>query len=121
MTLPKPIWVGLVVGIVVGAALFLLSFFTVFGICSDTSIAEALFPFAVISDPTLDGRWWIALPLALVQYPAYGMLCGYVWMRKRALLSACVLVLLVGHVISANVASSQVKALHDGLRQQQDR
>jgi len=118
MTLPKPISTGLVVGIVVGAAFFLLSFFTVFSICSDTSIAEGLFPYALISDPALDDRWWMALPLALIQYPIYGMLCGYVWMRKRSLLWVCVLGLLVAHLISANAASSRVKALHERIWQQ---
>src|ERR1044072_9024741 len=109
MTLLKPISIGLLVGIVVGGAFFLLAFFTVFSICSDTSIAEALFPFALISDPALEDRWWLALPLALVQYPLYGMLCGYVWMRKRTLLWMFVLGLFVVHVMSANVASSRVK------------
>ena len=118
MTLPKPISTGLIVGIVVGGAFFLLSFFTVFSICSDTSIAEGLFPFALISDPALQDRWWLALPLALVQYPLYGMLCGYVWMRKRTMLWMCVLGLFVVHVMSANLASSRVKALQERIWQQ---
>jgi|ERR1051325_4395983 hypothetical protein len=118
MTLPKPISIGLVVGIVVGGAFFLLSFFTVFSICSDTSIAEALFPFALIADPALPERWWLALPLALFQYPVYGMLCGYVWMRKRRLLWMCILGLFVVHVMSGNAASSRVKALHERMWQQ---
>ena len=118
MTLPKPISTGLVVGIVAGAAFFLFSFLTVFGICSDTSAAVALFPFAVFTDPTLDDRWWLALPLALIQYPIYGMLCGYVWMRKRSLLWVCVLGLLVAHVTSANAASARVEALHERIWQQ---
>ncbi len=108
---------GLVAGIVVGAALFLLSFFTVFSICSDTTIAEGLFPYALISDPTLTDRWWLALPLALIQYPLYGMLCGYVWMRKQSLLWACVLGLFVVHLISANAASARVETLHERLIQ----
>jgi hypothetical protein len=118
MTLPKPISTGLVVGIVVGAAFFLFSFFTVFGICSDTSASEALFPYAVISDPTLNDRWWLALPLALIQYPVSGMLCGYVWMRKRSLVWVCALGLFCAHLISANAASSRVKALHERIWQQ---
>ena len=115
MTLPKPISTGLVVGIVVGAAFFLFSFLTVFGICSDTSAAVALFPYAVLSDPTLDDRWRLALPLALIQYPIYGLLCGYVWMRKRSLVWVCLMGLLVAHVISANAASSRVEALHERI------
>jgi hypothetical protein len=117
MTLPKPVSTGLAVGIAVGAVFFLLSFFTVFGICSDTRIAETLFPYALISDPAIADRWWMALPLALIQYPIYGMVCGYVWMRKRSLLWLCVIGLLVTHMISANAASSRVKALHERIIQ----
>jgi hypothetical protein len=118
MKLPKPISIGLVVGIIVGAIFFLLSFFTIFSICSDTSIAEGLFPYALISDPAVGDRWWVALPLALIQYPIYGMLCGYVWMRKRSLLWVCVLGLFGVHIFCVNAASSRVKALHEKIWQQ---
>ena len=40
MSIPKPIWIGFVIGVALGAVLFVLSFLTAFGICSDTSIAE---------------------------------------------------------------------------------
>ncbi len=115
MSSSKPIWTGLAVGVVVGGAFFLLLFFTVFSICSTTSLAEGLFPYALISDPTLHDRWWLALPLALVQYPAYGMLCGFVWLRKRSVLWVVVLGLVVAHAMAGNAASARMKSLHEKM------
>ena len=112
MSLPKPVSTGLVVGIVVGALLFVFSFFTVFSICSDTSFAEPTFPYALIADPTLSDRWWLALPIALIQYPLYGMVCGYVWMRKRSLLWLVIVGLLIGHLLAVHCARSRLETLH---------
>src|SRR5690242_21951805 len=77
MQILKSVTIGLVIGIVVGALFFLVSFFTVFSICSDTSIAEVLFPYAFIADPTLNKRALLALMLALPQYPIYGAALGF--------------------------------------------
>jgi len=114
MRIPKSVLVGIVIGIIVGAVFFLVSFFTVFSICSDTSVAEALFPYALIADPTLDKRALVALALALPQYPAYGAALGFIWQfdgeRKRPFLAA-VLLLIVGHLAVARVANQRVAAM----------
>jgi hypothetical protein len=118
MSFAKPVWTGLVVGIVVGALFFAFSFITVFGICSDTSFAQATFPYALIADPSLDDRWWLALPMAFIQYPFYGMLCGYVWLHKRSLLWLCILGLFVAHIAAARGAASRLETLHYKLSRQ---
>jgi hypothetical protein len=106
--------IGLVVGTVIGAFFFLVSFFTIFSICSDTSIAEVLFPYALIADPTLDKRALLALILALPQYPIYGAILGFIWSfdaeRKRPFLAA-VLLLVIGHIAMARIANHRVAAM----------
>jgi hypothetical protein len=114
MQILKSVTVGLVIGIVVGALFFLVSFFTVFSICSDTSIAEVLFPYAFIVDPTLNKRALLALTLALLQYPIYGAALGFIWRfdnkHKWSFLAASLL-LITGHLAVARVANQRVAAM----------
>ena len=116
MSLSRPVWIGLIIGGVVGAAFFLLSFFTAFGICSDTSISESLFPFALIASPSLLDHALIALVLALIQYPLYGIILGVAWTQARVrkfIFVACLLVVFIGHVVAVEVATQRVKAMWD--------
>lgn len=114
MSLPKASWIGFIVGIVVGAAFFALSFITAFGICSDTSLAEMLFPFALIVDPSLFDHPLMGFVLALIQYPLYGFVLGIAWTRanlSKSKFVACTLVVLVGHFAAAGVATQRVKTM----------
>jgi hypothetical protein len=114
MQILKSVTLGLVIGMVVGALFFLVSFFTVFSICSDTSIAEVLFPYAFIADPTLNKRALLALMLALPQYPIYGAALGFFWRfgneRKWPFLAAALL-LITGHLAVARIANQRVAAM----------
>ena len=93
-----------------GAPLFLLSFFTAFSICSDTTIAEKLFPFALIADPSLFQRPLLALVLSLVQYPLYGIVLGFAW-NKASLRIGGVILLVVIHIAASTVASQRVATM----------
>lgn len=108
--IPKTVVIGLMVGAVTGGLLFMLSFLMAFGICSDTSFAEHLFPFALIVDPSLFERPLLALVLSVVQYPAYGMVLGLIW-RKAGLRVAGLVLLLVIHLVAMTVASGRVATM----------
>lgn len=116
MSLPWQVWMGFIIGVGIGAAFFLLSFFTAFGICSDTTIAENLFPFAFIVSPSLFDHALIALALASIQYPIYGTVLGAAWTQARVrkfIFAASLLVVLIGHVVAVEVANKRVKAMWD--------
>ena len=106
-----PVIMGVVVATCVGFLLLFLAFITAFSICSDTSIAEVLFPYALYADPTLNDRALLALLLALIQYPAYGLLIGYVWMRRRPAVFACAVILFMAHAVAVVGAQHRVKAM----------
>jgi hypothetical protein len=106
-----PIIVSVVIATCVGFCLLFLAFITAFSICSDMSIAEVLFPYALYADPTLHDHALVALLLALVQYPAYGLLIGYVRMRRRSAVFACVVILFVAHAVAVAGAQYRVKAM----------
>src|SRR6185503_8257898 len=74
---------GVAIGFCVGFGLLIVAFFATFTICSDTSMAKLLFPFAIFADPSLGDRWWLALGAALVQYPIYLGLIAFVRSRSR--------------------------------------
>jgi hypothetical protein len=116
ISVSRSIWIGLALGIVVGAPLFLLSFLTAFGICSDTTIAESSFPFALIGDPSLFARPLTALILALVQYPLYGITLGIIWAQGRVrklVFVLCVVIMFAGHLAAVRFANHRVKAMWD--------
>src|SRR5215813_1894296 len=109
-----PILIGGIVGVVGGFCLLVFAFLTAFGICSDTSVAEVLFPFSLAADPTLNDLALVALLLALVQYPIYGVILGVAWLKDRvgkSRVMACALVLLVGHGIAVGLAQHRVNAM----------
>jgi hypothetical protein len=109
-----PVLIGGLIGAVGGFCLLLFAFFTAFSICSDTSIAEVLFPFSLAADPTLDDLALVALLLALVQYPIYGVILGISWSIDRigkSRVMACALALLVIHGIAIGVAKHRVNAM----------
>jgi hypothetical protein len=106
-----PIIIGAIIGAGVGFCLLFFAFITAFGICSDTFFAEILFPYALNFDPTLHDRGLLALLLALIQCPTYGIVIGYVWVRRRAVVWQCVMILFVAHVIAIFGAQYRVKAM----------
>ena len=106
--------IGGLIGVAVGFCCLVLSFLTAFGICPDTATAAALFPFSLAADPTLRDRILLALLLALVQYPLYGVVLGYVWGKSRlskAPVLACAVAIFIGHAIFVGVANHQVKVM----------
>jgi len=100
--------IGGAVGVAIGLLFFVLSFLLAFSICSDTTVAEVLFPFSLAADPTLNDHALVALVLALVQYPFYGVLLGYSFVRKRNMLMVAIGVLLILHVFSVGIAQRRV-------------
>jgi len=109
-----PVLIGGLVGAVGGFCLLIFAFLTAFGICSDTSIAEVLFPFSLAADPTLHDLALVALLLALVQYPMYGVILGISWSKDRvgkSKVMACALFLLVGHGVAVGLAKHRVSAM----------
>ena len=102
---------GLGVGTIIGSAMFMATFAVTFGICADTSTAEKIFPFALIADPSLFDRPVIAFILAAIQFPLYGLILGFAWVRGRSRerwLVAGLSVLLVGHLTAGIIASHRV-------------
>ena len=106
-----PIVIGGLIGTVGGLFLLCFAFITAFGICSDTSFAEILFPYALYADPSLFDRPYLALTLALAQYPVYSIVCGWVWVRKQSAFWACLLILLIAHMIAVGGAHYRVKTM----------
>ena len=101
--------IGLGSGIGVGAIVFVITFFLTFTICSDTSTAEKVFPFALIANPRLDNL--IALILALIQFPLYGTMLGFAWAKADAtklLFVAAIAALVVVHLLAGRFASQRV-------------
>jgi hypothetical protein len=107
----KPILIGVTTGVVVGGVFLTISFLTSFGICPDTTIAETLFPAAVLVDPTLIDRPLLAFVLATLQYPAYGASLGWAWTRQRKYgfaFTLCLVLLVACHVATVNRAHDRV-------------
>ena len=104
--------VGLGSGIGVGAIVFVITFFLTFTICPDTSTAEKVFPFALIANPNLDHL--IALALALIQFPLYGIVLGFAWAKTDAtklLFITAIVALLVVHLIAGRFATRRVERM----------
>jgi hypothetical protein len=109
-----PVLLGGLIGCAIGFVFLVISFLTAFSICSDTSIAEVLFPFSLSVDPALHDRALLALLLALIQYPLYGIILGVAWVRSRldrSLVLACAMVMLVGHGVVVGIAKHRVKVM----------
>ena len=106
--------VGLGTGIGVGMIVLVITFFLTFTICPDTSTAERVFPFALIADPSLIERPLVALLAALIQFPVYGMVLGFIWAkadRTRILFVISIFVLSIGHLVAGSVASHRVEKM----------
>src|SRR3981081_4248865 len=96
---PSPISVAAMIGFCVGFVLLIIAFFATFTICSDTTFAKLLFPFTIAVDPSLHDHLYLALFVALIQYPLYALTAAFVWKRKRSALWVCILALLSAHVL----------------------
>jgi len=105
--LRKPILIGGAVGAIVGLALLYVSASAAFGEPENTALAQTLFPYALVADPTLFDSPWIVLSLAFLQYPLYGAILGFGWTRTRhrAMVTiACVALMLGGHFTGVRLA-----------------
>lgn len=108
----SPIVIATLVGIGAECCFLFLSFITAFGICSDTVMAESLFPYALAFDPTLHDHLGLAFSLALIQWPIYGVLLGVAWMKgrsQRSWLVLCFIVILAVHLFAVAVAKNRVR------------
>ncbi len=106
--------VGGLAGFFVGLGFLIICFFLVFSICSDTSLAEVLFPFSLAADPALRDEALLALLLALIQYPLYGAVLGLAWAKDRIgklWVVACALIILATHGAVVGVAKHRVSAM----------
>ena len=104
--------VGLGSGVGVGGVVLVITFFLTFTICSDTSTAEKVFPFALIANPELDNL--IALVLALIQFPLYGTMLGFAWAKADAtklVFITAIVALLVVHLMAGSFASRRVATM----------
>lgn len=103
--------IGLGSGVVIGTTAFVITFFLTFSICSDTSTAEKVFPFAVIANPQLDSL--IALALALIQFPLYGIVLGLAWSKTDAakLMVITIVALLTIHLMAGRYATRRVETM----------
>lgn len=97
-------------GVIIGGLFFVFSFLTAFGICSDTTIAERLFPFAFLVDPSLFQRPLLALVLALIQYPLYGVALRWIWPEPNFRVFGLILLLAI-HIAAASVAKIRVSTM----------
>jgi hypothetical protein len=107
----SPIVIASLIGIGAECCFLFLSFVTAFGICSDTAMAESLFPYALAWDPTLRDHLGLAFFLALIQWPIYGVLLGVAWMKgrsQRSLLILSFIVVFAVHLIAVAVAKNRV-------------
>jgi hypothetical protein len=105
-------------GAAVGCCCLALAYVTAFGICSDSTLAELLFPYAVAYDPTLYEKIFVAFLMAVAQYPIYGMIAGFAWSKApshRALLVICLLVVFASHLLAFEQAHARVEAFHSLL------
>ena len=105
------------VGFAIGWVLLFVAFFLTFTICSDTTFAKLLFPFAIFADPSLHDRWWLALFVALAQYPLYFGTIAFVRERKRSLIGLCIVAVCILHIAGMFGASARETALHNRIWQ----
>src|SRR5262249_24122376 len=103
------------IGFALGCALLPVAFFLTFTMCSDTTYAKLLFPFAVLADPGLMNRWWLALFVALIQYPSYFGLVALVRARKQWLAVLTVVCLVIAHLGAMAAAGFREEAYHRQL------
>jgi hypothetical protein len=89
---------GIALGIFIGAISIYVAMITD-NSALQLTFAEVMFPYYLAVDPT--ASHFYGLLIALIQWPLYGALIGYLWgMRKRrTLLIGGVLILLVLHIL----------------------
>ena len=106
--------VGLGAGIGVGGILFITTFFLTFTICPDTSIAERMFPYSLIVVPSIFSHPLVALFLALIQFPLYGLVLALAWARAgetKILFLAMIVVVVLLHLTTGGFAARRVAAM----------
>jgi hypothetical protein len=109
----SPVFVGGLVGAAVGLCLYIFAFLATFANPFATSIAEVLFPFALSVSRTLQDSSFAVLLFALAQYPIYGAILGFAWLKNRVDKSkviAYALALLVVHGMAVGLAKHQGNA-----------
>ena len=103
--------VGLGAGTGVGVVLLIITFFLTFTICSDTSVAEKMFPYSMIVVPSIFSHPFIALFLAVIQFPLYGIVLAFAWARvgeTKILFVAVIAVVVLLHLTAGGFATRRV-------------
>ena len=111
-----PIPWGVAIGILMGLGSLFLAASTSCGLCTHVTFAQALFPYALIADPSLSNHALDAF-LAGVQWPLYGAIVSMSLMaltKKKALLVIGALVII--HVFSVVEANRRVNAFWESKR-----
>jgi hypothetical protein len=108
---------GVAIGVAVGFILLYVAASAAYDEPSKTALAENLFPYAVVLDPSLLKMPWSLLALSLVQYPLYGGAFGFAWRQNRGRL--LVLLLSVAFIVGLHVTFA--KSAHIARFQYVDR
>lgn len=106
-SLGQSVLIGSVVGTIVGLVLLYVSAAEAFGDPENTTLAQTLFPYALLVDPTLLDSKWTVLSLAFLQYPFYGATLGFalMWTRHCTIaIIACIALMLCGHLMGVKQA-----------------
>ena len=99
---PNRLLIGLILGLVGGAALFYIAA-SAWVETSNTTLGEWLFPYAIIADPSLFTKQPMIVVLSLIQFPLYGITLALVSARRRTFLLFVVIVICV-HLFAGRVA-----------------
>ena len=105
---------GLGAGVGVGVVLFVITFFFTFTICPDTSIAERVFPYSLMVVPSIFSHPLIALFLAVIQFPLYGIILAFARARggeAKILFIAMIVVVVLLHLTAGGFASQCVNQM----------
>jgi hypothetical protein len=104
-SLLKPVLVGSGIGALVGFLLLYVSA-AAFADSESTTLAQIIFPYALVFDPRVLDNPWTVLGLALIQFPLYGIILTVAWPRTRRVIPfvACMAILIGAHFISMREA-----------------
>lgn len=110
----RPVILTTMIGALIGCCFLFYAFITAFGICSDSTVTELLFPYAVLVDPSLSESLVIILLLALIQWPLYGFFIGLAWTRaplRSIAVCVCSVLLITIHSLAVMAAHHRVEEM----------
>ena len=119
MKYKTPLWVGLIIGVVLTPVFLYLAF--IYAIHDGFRIAARLFPTAVLLSPDLDGLRVATMVLAVLQWPLYGLILGYCFMKRRRSFSPIIAAfIIIQHLVVGNIAGARVNELPARMKLERD-